>query len=397
MATFGQGVNASLGKTNYSNYLAGALQGARGVAAGGQAMGQGIANLGQSIGQGIKKYQENKVLQAEIMGGVEENVAYLVKNNPEGIANAPKGVQDILARMEDGKGVNLKDSAYLKSWSDSATKQTKANIENNAFTSALRLNPDGTPPTGQQAAMRYFESGGQDRSLIGDLLTFGNNPLKVDALKRQTEGQRLSNIRAKQEIEGTVPMTASQQAQLKMKKDAAAREEERLRLAIEANTRAEEQAAASTEATNEKSRVDQLANKGISIFNKSEDEYNKFLETLSPEDQGIVLTEVKQFNGAASAESKLTASAIANIMMKKAGKKGPTFGEYLSKLRQARDKITDKTGDKYVVKGLWNDINKIPAFEELIQQFPQFKVLPDNDQEKIELPGGATITLKSPQ
>jgi hypothetical protein len=393
MARFGQGVNASLGKTDYSNYLRGALAGAKGVAAGGQSMGQGVANLGQ----GIKKYQENKVLQAEIMGGVEENVAYLVKNNRQAIANAPKGAQDILARMEDGKGVSLKDSAYLKSWSDSATKQTKANIENNALVSALSLNPDGTSPTGQQAAMRYFESGGQDRSLIGDLLTFGNNPLNVKALKARTEGQGLSNIRTKQEIEGTVPMTASEREQLKMKEDAARREEERLDLAKKADTRADRQVAASAEAASERSRVDQLANEGISIFNKSEDEFNKFIETLSPEDQGIVLTEVKQFKGAAPADSKLTASAIANIMMKKDGKKGPTFGKYLNKIRQASDKIVDKTGDKYVVKGLWNDIDKIPAFEELIQQFPQFKVLPDNDQEKIELPGGATITLKSPQ
>jgi hypothetical protein len=54
-------------------------------------------------------------------------------------------VQDILRRMEDAKGVSLKDSAYLKSWLDSATKQAKDNIENNALVSALGSNPDGTP------------------------------------------------------------------------------------------------------------------------------------------------------------------------------------------------------------------------------------------------------------
>ena len=68
MATFGQGVNASLGKTDYSNYLVGALQGARGVAAGGSAIGQGIANLGEQVGVGIeayaKKKQEDKELSA---------------------------------------------------------------------------------------------------------------------------------------------------------------------------------------------------------------------------------------------------------------------------------------------------------------------------------------------
>ena len=68
MARFGQGVNASLGKTDYSNYLAGALQGARGVAAGGQSIAQGVANLGQQVGAGIeayaKKKQEDKDLSA---------------------------------------------------------------------------------------------------------------------------------------------------------------------------------------------------------------------------------------------------------------------------------------------------------------------------------------------
>lgn len=131
---FGTGVQAGLGATDYSNYLRGALSGAQMEAQGTAAIGQGIQNALGSIGQGIKKYQENKVLQAEIMGGVEGNVDFLVKNSPEAIASAPPEVQKILGRMEEGKGVSLKDSAYLKSWSDSATKQVKAAALSNTLT-----------------------------------------------------------------------------------------------------------------------------------------------------------------------------------------------------------------------------------------------------------------------
>jgi hypothetical protein len=70
MARFGQGVNASLGKTDYSNYLAGALEGARGVAGGGQAIGQGIANLGQSIGTAFKDARKRKDEKEKIDGAV---------------------------------------------------------------------------------------------------------------------------------------------------------------------------------------------------------------------------------------------------------------------------------------------------------------------------------------
>jgi hypothetical protein len=134
---FGTTVNPQLGAVDYSNYLRGALTGAQMQAQGTAAIGQGIQNALGSIGQGIKKYQENKVLQAEIMGGVEGNVDFLVKNNPEAIASAPPEVQKILGRMEDGKGVSLKDSAYLKTWSDSATKKTLTDISGGALAETL--------------------------------------------------------------------------------------------------------------------------------------------------------------------------------------------------------------------------------------------------------------------
>ena len=204
---FGSGVRAELGATDYSNYLRGALTGAQMQAQGGAAIGAGVQNALAGIGEGIQKYQQNKILQSEIMGGVEENVDFLVNNNPESIQNAPKAVQDVLRRMEDGKGVSLKDSAYLKSWSDSATKQAKDNIENNALVSAISPNPDGTYPPGQQMVTTYYGSGGRNQSLMAALLAFGKDPVQVDLLNAQIG-------RVEQQIEGTVPPAAYRQANL---------------------------------------------------------------------------------------------------------------------------------------------------------------------------------------
>ncbi len=79
MATFGQGVNASLGKTDYSNYLAGALQGARSVAGGGQAIGQGVQNALSSIGVGVQKYMKNKEEQL-IIEEATDTISPLIEN-----------------------------------------------------------------------------------------------------------------------------------------------------------------------------------------------------------------------------------------------------------------------------------------------------------------------------
>ena len=391
---FGTTVNPQLGAVDYSNYLRGALTGAQMQAQGTAAIGQGIQNALGSIGQGIKKYQENKVLQAEIMGGVEGNINFLATNKPDVIKNAPSEIQRIFGRMESGKGVSLKDSAYLKSWSDSATKQAKLNIENNAFASAIAFNEDGTAPTGQQAAMRYFASGGTDRNAIEGLLAFGNNPLEVEALQQRIEGQKYANITAKQETEGTVPLTEFEKQQLAIKREevaarnaantaaanrqaeadkraeaAALRDEDRLKLAQKANARAEEAAKASAEAATEKTRLEGLSNQAISIFNQGEKPFNEFFNKLNPTDQGVVLSEVNQFKRGIPDEQKLSPSAIAGILMQRVNNKGITFGEYIKNTSGA----LSVTEDKYVIEGPFNDIKKIPAFEALLDQFPQFR------------------------
>jgi hypothetical protein len=392
---FGTGVQAGLGATDYSNYLRGALSGAQMEAQGGAAIGKGVESALGSIGQGIKKYQENKVLQAEIMGGVEVNIDFLAKKRPEEFQNAPPEAQKILARLEEGKGISLKDSAYLKSWSDSATKQVKLNIENNAFTSAIAFNEDGTAPTGQQAAMRYFASGGTDKSLLGGLLAFGNNALEVDLLKQRIKGQELSNTQTEQATEGTTPLTPFQKTQIEIETAAAKRQEEadkravaaatrdeqRLKLAQDANARAEDAATTSAAAATENARVERLSNEAISIFNQGEEQFNAFFNNLNPTDQGIVLLQVNQFKRGIPDEQKLSPSATADLLMKRVNNKGKTFGEYIKTIGGA----LKATEDEYVIKGPFNDLKKIPAFEALFDQFPQFR-----PQMVIRLPNGGT-------
>ena len=351
-----------------------------------------MQNALANIGQGIQKYQENKVLQSEIMGGVEQNLDFLIGSDPESLQNAPKAVQDVLRRMEDGKGVGLKDAAYLNSWSQSAAQQARVNIENNALASAFARNLDGTLPTGQESVINYINAGGQDPSVFPSLLNVGSDSLKREKLE--------------QELTGKVPLTLFEERQLKLQEaasDVAAEKaqrdaddaKERMQFAREANDRANQKAAASEESAMEQRRLDDLGNRAIGFLNQNRDEYNKFLERLSPEDQGVVLTQVQQYESGIPTESGLTAGAISDILMEKDSDTGSTFAEYLNKIRQAE--IKEVKENKYVVGGVFNDIKKIPAFEELIKRFPQFKVplniTTDNVQ---QLPSGSTITLNPP-
>ena len=395
--SFGGGVRPELGRTDYSGYLQGALTGAQGVAAGGAAIGQGIANLGAGIGEGIKKYQQNKFLQAEIMGGVEENIDFLTKNNPNFIKEAPPEVQKIMGRMADGKGVSVSQSAYLKSWSDSTTKQAKLNIENNAFASAIAFNEDGIAPTGQQAAMRYFAAGGQDNRVIGSLLAYGNNALEVEALEQRNKGTTPITPFQQKQLDNQSAEIAARQAAA----DAAAarqaaadeRAEEQLRLTQAANTRAENAAAASKNADEDKRNIENITNQAIGLFQADKDAYNEFFKGLPIEKQGVVLSFINQFERGIPKESALTPSAIAELLTKRDSNKGPTLAEYISSINSVN--ISKTTESKFVVPGMFNDIKRIPAFDQLLKQFPQLNTGGSFGGSEIKLPGGGSVrTIK---
>jgi hypothetical protein len=381
---FGSGVRPELGATDYSNYLRGALSGAQMQAQGGAAMAAGVQNALAGVGEGIQKFQQNQQEIAAMAGDVKG----MTQANPYLLESLDPKQMKVLESIRDGDSVKKKDmlEVYGAISAQNKMQQQQAAAQSQAVQDALK-----------RAQIRDIERQAveEERSAaleeqIQQVISLNTDPsgnINTETLLPDFISMGIPSEIALNRVSKILSVSPS----------GAAREDERLTFARDANLRAENAANASAKAAAERSRVDQLANKGISIFNKGEDEFNEFLETLSPQDQGIVLTQVKQFQGATPAESKLTAGAIADIMMERVENDGLTFGEYLSKLRQASDKIVEQSGDEYVVEGWWNDIDKIPAFEELIRQFPQFKVPLKIDQETTQLPSGGIIRRTTTQ
>ena len=77
----GSQVNAALGRTDFTPFLQGALQGAQGQARGAENIAQGLAGLGQQVATGIEKYykkQEEKQLNEQAI----DTVSRILKTNP---------------------------------------------------------------------------------------------------------------------------------------------------------------------------------------------------------------------------------------------------------------------------------------------------------------------------
>jgi hypothetical protein len=77
----GTQVNAALGRTDFTPFLQGALQGAQSQARGGELIGQGLAGLGQQVATGVEKYykkQEEKQLNEQAI----DTISRILKTNP---------------------------------------------------------------------------------------------------------------------------------------------------------------------------------------------------------------------------------------------------------------------------------------------------------------------------
>lgn len=96
--SFGGGIRPELGKTDYSGYLQGALTGARGVAAGGAAIGQGIQNFGAGIAKGVKGYYEKKEKDEKNQFAVDTIVPLLATREARIAAGIPPDVTDEVLR-----------------------------------------------------------------------------------------------------------------------------------------------------------------------------------------------------------------------------------------------------------------------------------------------------------
>ena len=74
MAIIGQGVQAGLGRVDYTPYLQGAMAGSQGIA-------QGIAGIGQGIAQGVQGYLQKKEEKRQ-EDEASQMITGILKTNP---------------------------------------------------------------------------------------------------------------------------------------------------------------------------------------------------------------------------------------------------------------------------------------------------------------------------
>ena len=94
----GSQVNAALGRTDYTPFLQGALQGAQAQARGGENIAQGLAGLGQQVATGIEKYykkQEEKRVK-------QQGIDFIVKHFNVDEKAAAAGLESLGAQAYTG-------------------------------------------------------------------------------------------------------------------------------------------------------------------------------------------------------------------------------------------------------------------------------------------------------
>jgi hypothetical protein len=106
MAIIGQGVQAGLGRVDYTPYLQGAMAGAQGIA-------QGIAGVGKSAADAIQEYQKNK-LANDVLQGRNVRMLAILSKNPNYADFAPE--KDTIAKLSEKLtkgGLSLSDNKKL--------------------------------------------------------------------------------------------------------------------------------------------------------------------------------------------------------------------------------------------------------------------------------------------
>ena len=122
MAIIGQGVQAGLGRIDYTPYLQGASIGAQGIA-------QGISSVGKSAADAIEQYQKNKAANTVLEG---ENAAMLrgIAKNPKISGYAPD--QTVIAKYTDKLvkgGLSLTENKKLNAELNTAYKLFDADMK----------------------------------------------------------------------------------------------------------------------------------------------------------------------------------------------------------------------------------------------------------------------------
>jgi len=189
MAIIGQGVQAGLGRIDYSPYMQGAVAGA-------QSMAQGIAGLGKGIGKGVEDYFQNKEKNA-VLEGRNSQLFNALASDPStnGVINRSPTIQKLIAQRDQKGGLDLnnntklfaelstaydlakerQDLAQKKIYSDAAAQQTRLQLEE-----ANRLKAER-----EKTANFFTEVGALGRAPTAkDMLTLGiSNGLPVETLR----------------------------------------------------------------------------------------------------------------------------------------------------------------------------------------------------------------------
>ena len=115
MAIIGQGVQAGLGRVDYTPYLQGAMAGAQGIA-------QGIAGVGKSAADAIQEYQKNKAANS-VLEGENASMLKILASTPEykdfapDIATIDKYSQKLIKgglSLDENKKLNAELNATFK-------------------------------------------------------------------------------------------------------------------------------------------------------------------------------------------------------------------------------------------------------------------------------------------
>jgi hypothetical protein len=173
--SFGGGVNASLGATDYGSFNYGAQMGAQSRLQGGKAIGQGIASAGQSIGQGMMISQDLKEKNKAATGAVKQ-AASLGKALKD-IPGVPEGLKSTIAEfmnMADNPDISVSEKAaaaqiflseapkVLKLGMEASEMQAAAN-DKAAFHQAVAMSTDTSGNVDLQSVPAAFqELGGKD-------------------------------------------------------------------------------------------------------------------------------------------------------------------------------------------------------------------------------------------
>jgi hypothetical protein len=158
MAAFGTGINAALGRIDYTPYLQGASQGSA-------AIGQGIADLGQAAGKAVREFYQNKETN-EMFKGVSQKVSDYIKANPLfgqqfGVKN-PDDLAAIGVGIKAFGGGDKKQGAMMVGQMISQLQQQET--ESKAFSSALSAN------SLTEGVQNYIKEGGRNPQAVAQFI-----------------------------------------------------------------------------------------------------------------------------------------------------------------------------------------------------------------------------------